>query len=138
METAMRSILAFAVLLIAGIAAKAADPTFPSSAGPLSVQTVASGLVHPWSLAFLPDGGMLVTERPGRIRLVTRDGQLSPPLGNVPNVFAVGQGGLFDVILDRRFGQNRTIYFSYAEPFDGGGGTGGGRAGAETWWRRRA
>ena len=132
METVMRSILAFAVLLVAGTATNAADPTFPSSAGPLSVQTVASGLVHPWSLAFLPDGGMLVTERPGRIRLVTRDGQLSPPLGNVPKVFAVGQGGLFDVILDRGFGQNRTIFFSYAEPFDGGGRTALARATLET------
>ena len=132
METVMRSILAFATLLVASTAANAADPTFPSSAGPLSVQTVASGLVHPWSLAFLPDGGMLVTERPGRIRLVTRDGQLSPPLGNVPKVFAVGQGGLFDVILDRGFGQNRTIFFSYAEPFDGGGRTALARATLET------
>jgi glucose/arabinose dehydrogenase len=64
-----------------------------------------------------------VTERPGRMRIVTRNGQLSPPLGNVPKVFAVSQGGLLDVILDRDFAQNRTIYFAYAEPFNGGGCT---------------
>ena len=66
---------------------------------------------------------MLVTERPGRMRIVTRDGKLSPPVANVPRVFAVSQGGLLDVILDRDFARNRTIYFSYAEPFDGGGRT---------------
>ena len=104
-------------------AAKAANPIFPSSAGDVTVETVAHGLVHPWSLAFLPDGRMLVTERPGRMRIVTRDGKLSQPLGGVPQVLARGQGGLLDVILDRNFAQNRTIYFSYAEPFDGGGRT---------------
>ena len=100
-------------------------PTRPFPVPPATsrFETVARGLVHPWSLAFLPDGRMLVTERPGRMRIVTRDGQLSPPLGDVPKVFAVSQGGLLDVILDRDFAQNRTIYFSYAEPFDGGGRT---------------
>ena len=68
--------------------APAAAQIFPSSAGELKVDTVAGGLVHPWSLAFLPDGRMLVTERPGRMRIVTRGGQLSPPLGGVPEVFA--------------------------------------------------
>ncbi|MDI1344939.1 MAG: PQQ-dependent sugar dehydrogenase [Pseudolabrys sp.] len=110
------------------MAAGAAEPTFDSSAGPLKVDTVARGLVHPWALAFLPDGRMLVTERPGRIRIVTRDGVLSPPLGGVPKVFASGQGGLLDVILDRDFGKNQTIYFSFAEPFDGGGRTAVARA----------
>ena len=97
--------------------------TFNSSAGPLAVETIARGLVHPWALAFLPDGNMLVTERPGRIRIVARDGTLSEPLAGVPRVFASGQGGLLDIILDRDFARNRTIYFSYAEPFDGGGRT---------------
>ena len=120
----MRSIIALAALLTAFAAtARAADPVFPSAAGKIAVETVAGGLVHPWSLAFLPDGRMLVTERPGRMRIVTRDGTLSPPLAGVPRVFASGQGGLLDVILDRNFADNRTIYFSYAEPFDGGGRT---------------
>ena len=112
----MRFVLALSTVLAATSPAHAADPTFPSSAGNVAVQTVASGLVRPWSLAFLPDGRMLVTERAGRMRIVTRDGQLSPPLGNVPRVFAAGQGGLLDVILDRSYAQNQTIYFCYAEP----------------------
>jgi aldose sugar dehydrogenase len=123
MESRMRMILALTAVLAAGAAARAADPTFPSSAGNLTVQTVASGLVHPWSLAFLPDGSMLVTERPGRMRIVSRDGKLSPPLANVPKVYASGQGGLLDVILDRGFAQNRTIFFSFAEPINGGART---------------
>lgn len=97
--------------------------TFKSSAGDIVVETIAQGLVHPWALAFLPDGRMLVAERPGRIRIVTRDGKLSPALANVPKVFAVSQGGLLDIVLDRNFARNKTIYFSYAEPFDGGGRT---------------
>ncbi len=97
--------------------------TFKSSAGDLKVETIASGLSHPWGLAFLPDGRMLVTERPGRLRIVTRDGKLSPAVANLPKVFASGQGGLLDVIIDRAFTQNRVIYFCYAEPADGGART---------------
>jgi aldose sugar dehydrogenase len=119
----MRAILTAVLLAALATTARAADPTFPSSAGDIRVETVAGGLVHPWALAFLPDGRMLVTERPGRMRIVTRDGTLSPPLAGVPPVLARSQGGLLDVILDRDFARNRTIYFSYAEPFDGGGRT---------------
>jgi glucose/arabinose dehydrogenase len=79
--------------------------------------------VHPWALAFLPDGRMLVTERPGRLRIATLDGKLSAPLAGVPRVFAVSQGGMHDVVLDRGFAQNRTIYFCFAEPVEGGGRT---------------
>jgi glucose/arabinose dehydrogenase len=104
-------------------AAPAAAQTFPSSAGALRVETVASGLDHPWSIAFLPDGRMLETERPGRLRIVTRDGKLSPPITGVPKVRASGQGGLLDVALDRDFANNRTIYFCFAEPAQGGGRT---------------
>ena len=104
------------------------DTTFASSVGQLEVQTVASGLVHPWSLAFLPDGKMLVTERPGRMRIVTAEGQLSPPLKGVPEVWASGQGGLLDVITDKTFAQNRTIYFCFAERTSGGGRTAVARA----------
>jgi glucose/arabinose dehydrogenase len=120
----MRLILALtAVLAALPATVRATDAVFPSSAGDLAVETVARGLVHPWSLAFLPDGRMLVTERPGRMRIATRDGTLSPPLAGVPQVFVRSQGGLLDVILDRDFVNTRTIYFSYAEPFDGGGRT---------------
>jgi glucose/arabinose dehydrogenase len=88
--------------------------TFRSEAGNLTVETLARGLEHPWSLAFIPDGRMLVTERPGRMRLVARDGKLSAPLGNVPKVVARGQAGLLDIALDRDFANNRTLYFCYS------------------------
>ena len=117
----MRFILALGAVFTASGLATAADPTFPSSAGSLSVQTVASGLVHPWSLAFLPDGRMLVTERPGRMRIVTRTGQMSAALGNVPSVYAQSQAGLMDVLLARDFDSTHTIFVCYAEPADGGG-----------------
>ena len=102
--------------------------TFKSSAGDLKVETVAGGLSHPWALAFLPDGRMLVTERPGRMRIVDADGKLSAPLQGVPKVFASGQGGLLDVVLDRGFAQNKTIYFCFAEPAGGGARTAMARA----------
>ena len=102
--------------------------SFASSAGQLEVQTVASGLVNPWSLAFLPDGRMLVTERPGRMRVVTAEGQLSPPLKGVPEVWASNQGGLLDVIIDKSYPQNKTIYFCFAEGTGGGGRTAVARA----------
>ena len=79
------------------------------------VETVARGLENPWSLAFLPDGRMLVSERPGRLRIVTPQGTLSEPIGGVPKVAARGQGGLLDVALDPDFAQNRLVYLSYAE-----------------------
>jgi glucose/arabinose dehydrogenase len=114
-------IVCAAALLVAPTAVEA--QVLPSSAGSLRVETVAGGLSHPWALAFLPDGRMLVTERPGRLRIVTADGRLSPPLAGVPRVFARGQGGLHDIILDRGFLQNRAVYSCYAEPADGGGRT---------------
>jgi len=100
-----------------------AQQRFPSSAGDLVVETVASGLEHPWGLAFLPDRRMLVTERPGRLRLVSASGEISRPITGVPNVVARGQGGLLDVVLDPNFAQNRTLYLSFAEPRAGGNGT---------------
>jgi glucose/arabinose dehydrogenase len=110
------------------VALPASAQTFPSSAGPLSVETIARGLSSPWGLAFLPDGKMLVTERPGRLRVVTRDGKMSPAVTGVPPVRASGQGGLHDVVLDRDFASNRTIYLCYAEPAAGGGRTAMARA----------
>jgi glucose/arabinose dehydrogenase len=91
----------------------------PSGDTKVAVTVVAKGLEHPWSLAFLPDGRMLVTERPGRLRYVTPDGALSEPIAGVPAVHAEGQGGLLDVILDPEFAGNSTIYLSYAEQGDG-------------------
>ena len=117
----MRLSFALAVLLLAGGATPAAAEQFPSSAGNLTVDTVAGGLVNPWSLAFLPDGRMLVTERRGRMHIVTRGGELSPPLAGVPGVYAQSQAGLMDVMLARDYARSRTIFFCYAEPYEGGG-----------------
>ncbi|MDA0342112.1 MAG: PQQ-dependent sugar dehydrogenase [Proteobacteria bacterium] len=90
--------------------------TFQSEHYRLRLATVASGLVKPWSLAWLPDGRMLVTERPGRLRIVSSDGTVSPPIQGLPEMFSDGQGGLLDVLVDPDFVDNRTIYFSFAEP----------------------
>ncbi|RYE34458.1 MAG: PQQ-dependent sugar dehydrogenase [Hyphomicrobiales bacterium] len=100
-----------------------AQKRYPSSAGELAVETVASGLENPWGLAFLPDGRMLVTERPGRLRLVEADGKLSRPINGVPSVLARGQGGLLGIALDPAFAQNRLVYLSFSEPRSGGNGT---------------
>jgi glucose/arabinose dehydrogenase len=113
------SVLVLAGTLVAGGGASAPAQVFHSSAGDVVVQTAATGLDHPWAIAFLPDGRMLVTERPGRMRIVGKDGTLSLALAGVPQVFASGQGGLHDVVLDRSFAQNHILYFCYAEPVEG-------------------
>nr|WP_240933096.1 PQQ-dependent sugar dehydrogenase [Diaphorobacter sp. HDW4B] len=82
----------------------------------LTVETVAEKLEHPWALAFLPSGGYLVTERPGRMRVVNEAGLLGPALRGLPHIAAGGQGGLLDVVLDRDFARNRRIFFCYSEP----------------------
>ena len=85
-----------------------------------NVVTVSEGLAYPWGLAFLPDGKMLVTERPGRLRVVSADGkQMSEPVAGLPAVDGRGQGGLLDVALDPAFQKNQMIYWSYAEPGQG-------------------
>jgi glucose/arabinose dehydrogenase len=84
------------------------------------VVTVASGLQTPWGLAFLPDGRMLVSERPGRLRVVSKEGTLSPPVAGIPAMDTRGQGGLLDIALDPKYASNRLIYLSIAEPAEGG------------------
>jgi glucose/arabinose dehydrogenase len=123
-----------ALLGATGIAAVLAGCSDPSSAqGPgeainseqatFRVVAVATGLEHPWGMAFLPDEEILVTERPGRLRIL-RDGQLDPePIAGVPEVYASGQGGLLDVALDPEFAANRALYLAYAAPGDGGNST---------------
>src|SRR6267142_5752455 len=120
------TLLAVSFLIATGT--RGEEPAFGSSAGELEVRTIARGLVNPWALAFLPDGTMLVTERPGRMRIVTSEGQVSPPLKGVPDVWASGQGGLLDVVTDKAFAQNRTIYFCFSERTSGGGRTAVARA----------
>jgi glucose/arabinose dehydrogenase len=109
--------------------------SFPAAAadsltrdGRFTLTAVSEELENPWGLAFLPDGRLLVTERPGRLRVVSTDGRLSEPLANVPQVYHRGQGGLLDVALDPDFASNRTVYLSYAEPGEDGAGTAVARA----------
>lgn len=104
------------------------NQTFETSAGLVNAETVAAGFEHPWAIAFLPDGRMLVTERPGRLRLVDAAGDVGAPIAGVPDVIASGQGGLLDVALAPDFAENGRIYFTYAEPgrdagLEGGAGT---------------
>lgn len=104
-------------LLVAGLlgCSPAATKAAAAPSAPYRIETVAEGLEHPWGLAFLPDGAMLVTERAGRLRLIGADGKLrAQPISGVPGVFARGQGGLLDIALDPDFSSNRLIYLSYA------------------------
>lgn len=89
----------------------------------LTHTVVASGLVHPWGLAALPDGNWLITEKPGRMRIVTAAGQVGAPVAGLPAVDARGQGGLLDVVVSPDFARDRMVYWSYAEPRQGGNAT---------------
>ncbi len=98
----------------------ATGPVFAASP---QAEVVANGLQNPWGLAFIGDGRMLVTERPGRMRIVEPDGHIGAPLAGVPKVDAGGQGGLLDVVADSQFERNRTVYFCFSEPGAGGNST---------------
>lgn len=111
-------LIAFCALFVVAATTRA-QPT----AAPVKAITVAQGLENPWAVAFLPEGRFLVTERPGRLRVVEANGRLNPPVAGVPAVAATGQGGLLDVVLDSGFAANRTVYVCYAEP--AGDGTSG-------------
>lgn len=107
------------------------QPAFPGQTRAPGVRTqtamahrvVAAGLEHPWGLALLPDGRWLVTERPGRLRIITAEGAVGEPVSGLPAVDARGQGGLLDVAVGPTFGQDRLIYWSYSEPREGGNAT---------------
>jgi len=111
--------------------AEGQTPAFPgqtraplvTSGTTFEVQTLARGLDHPWALAFLPDGRMLVSERAGRLRIIAADGALSPTVTGLPEVDARGQGGLLDVALAPDFARSGLIYWTYAERREGGNGT---------------
>jgi len=115
-------IVAGLVLALSAVSASAEMTKAPQqrSQRPVVAETFAKGLVHPWGLAFLPDGRLLVTERPGRLRIVNQQGQLLPPVAGVPDVYASGQGGLLDVALAPDFASSQWVYLSYAEPRGGG------------------
>jgi aldose sugar dehydrogenase len=121
------SLLVAAIAVLAIMPAGGAAQSFQTEKGPVEIETVASGLDHPWSVAFPGDGSMLITERPGRLRRIDSSGRLSGPLAGVPEVVWRGQGGLLDVALDPGFAQNGTVYLSYAEAGEGGAGTAVGR-----------
>lgn len=110
----------FAVFYLAS--AHAAVPrTVKTKAGAVMVMALAGKLDHPWGMAFLPDGSLLVTERAGRLHMLGTDGKLSGPVSGTPTVYANGQGGLLDVAIDPDFASNQFIYLSFAEPQRNGG-----------------
>lgn len=121
------------LLVLALAACRQADPVAAPAAPPRSVQDPSPaaqtsekqdfsvseqvvGLDHPWSLAFLPGGGMLVTERPGRLRRIGADGSVSAPIRGLPDIFVDGQAGLLDVALSPRYAQDGWVYLAFAEP----------------------
>ena len=122
----MRGFVLFISLITAGLAQQRPAPTIPRpplGSGPFVFDTaeqhkirvviITRGLSHPWGLAFLPDGNMLVTERAGRLRVI-RDGVLDPkPVGGVPEVYAKQLSGLMDIALDPKFSENKLVYLSY-------------------------
>jgi glucose/arabinose dehydrogenase len=113
--------VATATALLASAAPARAQDVLKSTLHDYRVVTVADGLVNPWGLAFLPGGDLLVTERPGRLRIV-RDGKLVPtPVEGVPAVVARGQGGLLDIVLHPQFATNRFVYLSFSKPVDAAG-----------------
>ncbi len=118
-----------AATLLPLLAHAAPEQQFPSEEGRLTVSTIADGLRNPWALAFLPGGkDLLVTERPGNLRVVSAEGKVGAPISGVPKVWAEGQGGLLDVVLSPQFDKDRTVYLSYAEEgSDGKAGTAVGR-----------
>ena len=114
--TTVAAALAAGALLVLPASATASTPR-------LQLEPVAEGLQNPWAMAAIGDGRWLVTERPGRMRVVEADGRLGEPLAGVPAVAALGQGGLLDVITDRDFARNRRIHFCFSEPGLGGNST---------------
>jgi len=120
--------LAAAFALIAVLASTPADSAdhvsvVPPAAAPFTVETVAGGLEYVWGIAFLPDGSMLVTEKPGRLRRVTAEGTVSAPIRGVPRVVYENQGGLLDVAVHPDFAGNRWVYLTYSRPGTGGSST---------------
>lgn len=108
----------YAAIAVTGLVSAGAFST-PAEAG-VKTEELVTGLSHPWGMAFLPDGRLLVTERTGAIRLYSEQGGLSEPLNGVPDVAAVNQGGMLDIALDPDFADNRTVYFCYSKPGEGG------------------
>ncbi len=115
------AVAAYALLVTTSALAEPMQ-TFKTQKMDVKVETVATGLDHPWAVEALPDGAYIVTERPGRLRLI-RDGKVPAPISGVPEVYAHGQGGLLDIALDPKFASNRILYFTASVAGDGGSGT---------------
>ena len=119
-RTCVTAVAAAVLLPASGLAAD----TVRTEAETIRIVTVTPGLAHPWGLAFLPDGRMLVTERTGKLRIVGRDGKLAPqPVAGLPKIEEYGQGGLLDVALHPRFSENGLVYIAFAARGEGGVGT---------------
>ena len=113
----MKFTTALALIAVVGTASQAANAAdvYETKHGKIKVETVADGLTSPWGIDFLPDGRMIVTEKPGYLRIVGKDGSKSEPLPGTPRVGYVGQGGLLDVMLHPEFAQNRLVFLTYSE-----------------------
>jgi len=117
-------IIIFSVIFCASALAQNRSAVINSEKHAFRIATLLTGLENPWSVAFLPDGRMLITERAGRLRLVGSDFRLDPePIEGLPETVARGQGGLFDVVLHPQYSQNGWIYWAYNAPGAGGWGT---------------
>ena len=104
--------------------ASQAEKTFKTEKAQISVETITSSLNHPWGMAMLPNGKILVTDREGTMKLVDPDNSSVSSVSGVPDVWANGQGGLLDIVVDPQFSTNKTVYFTFSDPaFFGGAGT---------------
>ncbi|MBX3513051.1 MAG: PQQ-dependent sugar dehydrogenase [Xanthobacteraceae bacterium] len=112
----IRTLFLLPLLFAVPASAQTEATVVKSEKAQISVEVIASGLQNPWGLAFLPDGRALVTERPGRLRIIGKDNKLSDPVAGVPEVAAVGQGGLLDVALSPNFVKDNLVFLSFAEP----------------------
>jgi glucose/arabinose dehydrogenase len=123
-----RLVLTTAAVALAAPAVARAQAVERSARTSYRLVTLASGLSQPWAIAFLPDGRLLITERPGRLRIFANNRLEAQPVAGVPQVYASGQGGLLDVCLHPNFAQNRTLYLSYSAEGQGGAATAVARA----------
>jgi glucose/arabinose dehydrogenase len=126
-RTVLSALAAVLPFVLASTPASTAGKVFDTKEVKVRADVLADGLEHPWGLDFLPDGGAIVTERPGRMRLFS-EGRLSDPLPGVPKVLAGGQGGLLDVTLAKDFARTGTLFLSFTEGGPSGGGTAVARA----------
>ena len=121
--TIIQTLIALFLSIVTGTGLAWSQDRVETEKTPITITEIASGLDHPWAIAFLPGGRMLVTERSGTMRIIARDGTIGPALEGLPEVDARGQGGLLDVVIHPQFAENRLVYWSYAEAGEGGNST---------------